>query len=817
MKFRLDPFSPNGVSLENSTTYVGGGASGVKSISKSGSTQLTGDITLSEGSNVTLTQTGNNIQIASTGGGGGASPLTTKGDIYTYSTLDTRLPVGVNGEVLSADSSTTTGLKWIPAGGTGTVTNTGGSLTSNSIVLGAGTNDTKVVAGIVTNGTSVITLGVAGTSVGSVGFNNATSGSITLSPVAGALGTRTISLPATTGTVYVSSGTDVSVADGGTGRSTGTTAYSLVATGTTATGAQQTLANGATTQILVGGGAAALPVWTTAQGSGAPVRATSPTLTTPDLGVATATSINKLTITSPATSATLTVADGKTLTVNNSITLTGTDSTTMTFPTTSATIARTDTSQTFTNNQTFSSAIIAGTSVNFTGSVSGTATVVGPNSGGGSLTLPAGNDTLVGKATTDTLTNKTLTAPRFANGGFIADANGNEQIIFTTTASAVNEITLTNAGTGNAPNIKASGNDSNIGLQLQAKGTSNIDLLSGAGLNMVTFASTASSVNYLQISPSTTTTPIAITATGTDTDVSVNIVPKGTGRLQSGGVTVPTISSSDTLTNKTFDSTSPTAFFYPGMVMPYVALTAPTGWLFAYGQAVSRSTYSALFSAIVSTVGTFTTTIAAPAVATKTSHPFRTGDQVYLTTTGALPTGLTANTIYYIHVIDANTFHFSTTQANSFAATYITTTGTQSGTHTIVYCPYGLGDGSTTFNIPDLRGRVAAGKDDMGGTPANLLTLAQTQGVRGYNLGNTGGEQGHQITTAELASHAHNTAPTTSDGNIVGGGAGGSAASLAQTGAAFRIYSNVNGGSTGSDTAHNNIQPTLIVNYIIKT
>lgn len=78
--------------------------------------------------------------------------------------------------------------------------------------------------------------------------------------------------------------TDLAVADGGTGRSTGTTAYSLVATGTTATGAQQTLANGATTEILVGGGAAALPVWTTATGTGAPVRATSPVLVTPALG-----------------------------------------------------------------------------------------------------------------------------------------------------------------------------------------------------------------------------------------------------------------------------------------------------------------------------------------------------------------------------------------------------------------------------------------------------------------------------------------------------------------------------------------------------
>lgn len=93
-------------------------------------------------------------------------------------------------------------------GGSGTVTNTGGNLTSNSIVLGAGTVDTKVVAGITTDGTSKLTLGVAGTSVGSVDFKNATSGTITLSPVTGALGTVTLSLPAITDTLIGRTTTD---------------------------------------------------------------------------------------------------------------------------------------------------------------------------------------------------------------------------------------------------------------------------------------------------------------------------------------------------------------------------------------------------------------------------------------------------------------------------------------------------------------------------------------------------------------------------------------------------------------------------------
>jgi hypothetical protein len=84
----------------------------------------------------------------------------------------------------------------------------------------------------------------------------------------------------------------------------------------------------------------------------------SVSLTTPVLGVATATSINKVAITAPATSATLTIADGKTLTVSKILTLTGTDSTVMTFPATSATIARTDAANTFTGVQTMTSPVL---------------------------------------------------------------------------------------------------------------------------------------------------------------------------------------------------------------------------------------------------------------------------------------------------------------------------------------------------------------------------------------------------------------------------------------------------------------------------
>jgi hypothetical protein len=82
-------------------------------------------------------------------------------------------------------------------------------------------------------------------------------------------------------------------------------------------------------------------------------------------------------------------------------------------------------------------------------------------------------------SSTDALSNKTLTAPKFASGGFIADANGNELLIFTTTASAVNEITFANGGTGVNPKFTASG-ETNVGIDFQAKGSGVYNFLSTA-------------------------------------------------------------------------------------------------------------------------------------------------------------------------------------------------------------------------------------------------------------------------------------------------------------------------------------------------
>jgi hypothetical protein len=73
---------------------------------------------------------------------------------------------------------------------------------------------------------------------------------------------------------------------------------------------------------------------------------------------------------------------------------------------------------------------------------------------------------------TQTLTNKTLTSPKI--GTALLDTNGNELAKVTATSSAVNEFTVANAATGNGPRISVTGDDSNVDLDLLAKGTGHV-------------------------------------------------------------------------------------------------------------------------------------------------------------------------------------------------------------------------------------------------------------------------------------------------------------------------------------------------------
>lgn len=149
----------------------------------------------------------------------------------------------------------------------------------------------------------------------------------------------------------------------------------------------------------------------------------------------------------------------------------------------------------------------------------------------------------------------------------------------------------------------------------------------------------------------------------------------------------------------------------------------------------------------------------------------------------------------------------------------------------VIGTTYGTGDGSTTFNVPDLRGRTSVGKDDMGGVAANRLT-GGTGGIVGATLGAVGGEQAHQLTTSELASHAHPGSTSTVPLNQ-GGGTPNSVVTDAHTtqtlngsGTLFTLldsftkavtslFGTATVASQGNDVAHNNVQPSMVLNKII--
>lgn len=223
----------------------------------------------------------------------------------------------------------------------------------------------------------------------------------------------------------------------------------------------------------------------------------------------------------------------------------------------------------------------------------------------------------------------------------------------------------------------------------------------------------------------------------------------------------------------------------PGMIFDYSGPVPPTGFLVAGGQAVSRSTYFNLFNATV----------------IQQSGTLSSGSEVVtgLTSTANLNVG------FPVSGTDINS-GTTVSSIDSGTQIHISANALGNGTFTLTFAPNGVGDGSTTFNVIDLRGEAAHGKDDMGGTAANRLTTAGAS-CNGVQVGVSCGAQNRTIAQANFP-------------NV----------NFTVTGSSFVQVGTVNGGSIccsgtpgtitvnsgGSGTALPTIEPLGVVYKIVK-
>jgi microcystin-dependent protein len=134
---------------------------------------------------------------------------------------------------------------------------------------------------------------------------------------------------------------------------------------------------------------------------------------------------------------------------------------------------------------------------------------------------------------------------------------------------------------------------------------------------------------------------------------------------------------------------------------------------------------------------------------------------------------------------------------------------------TAIGVAYGAGDGSTTFNLPDLRGRAPIGAGTGSGLTARALAAKM-------------GEEAHPLTTAELAAHAHSASQAShyhgsDNGKAFIEGAGsnwllpGGGSGFTQTYNTNTVQPAVTVNSAGSGNGHNTMQPSIALNFIVKT
>jgi microcystin-dependent protein len=235
-----------------------------------------------------------------------------------------------------------------------------------------------------------------------------------------------------------------------------------------------------------------------------------------------------------------------------------------------------------------------------------------------------------------------------------------------------------------------------------------------------------------------------------------------------------------------------------GTLLTFAGYAPPLGYEWCDGRALIATNYKALAATIGGMHGVsnglgFTASISGGVITTG-AHLLSVGDIVFLsgglTITPSPGMSVAGTPLHVYEIVSATQFRVS-----QFAGGVTPLSGSGSG-HSVF----------RSFAVPDLRGRVLAGRDDQGGSAAGRLTNASSGfGVSASLLGAVGGSQSHTLSIAEMPAHTHTT--PTDDGN-----------NNATNGTAARA-SNTNGvtGSAGGGAAHPNVQPTAICNIIIRS
>jgi hypothetical protein len=400
-------------------------------------------------------------------------------------------------------------------------------------------------------------------------------------------------------------------------------------------------------------------------------------------------------------------APGKVLTLSNSLTLAGTDGTVLTFPATSATIARTDAGQTFTGTQAFGA--LTATTLNGNTFTAGT----GVLTIAAAKTLTANNSlTLAG------VDGKTLTV---SNSLALAGTDGTTQTFPSTSGTVVTSVSsnvVTNAMRAQMGAATLKGN--------VTVATANEADFTVQGL--VNLAAPSSTLDFI---------PIYDHVSGTIKNVTPGAIASSAvaGVSSIGGISgVIGVGPGITINGSNIQD-DPAMI---GEIRQLLFNRVPTNFLAASGGTRSRTTFAALYAALVVS-SAVTISNASPGVVTWTGNQLQNNDPVLLTTTGGLPTGLSTATKYYVKGLSGNTFNLSATPGGAA----INTSSAGSGVQTATNAPWEgtvVGDGSTTFTIPDLNGIFLRGIDNGNGTDIN----------RSFGASQLDAMQGHIHTTPNL-------------------------------------------------------------------